>query len=514
MPRSKDHIKSIFNKNHKFEYKPLNPDRKETRVLVFEQKSHGQNRQSSSTLSCRLKVISLLNEPQPLYYAISYCWGKDPPLQRIVLNGDEAWVPESAVKALQTVCHPVYGKRDLPVWIDAICINQADDAEKSLQVAMMAEIYSKASQVLIWLGDEDSTTEAALKTINEVVLEQADGTVGDRRIFSDRSDLAALVKFFDTPYFGRLWPVQEICLSTSAVCWRGKFQIDWTAVLKTSMVVDKASDEYPEICGYDGCAGFLGVRAMGFIQSRGNSVHQYFEEVFMLCSMFETTDPRDEIYATLGLLDTRRLSRASLDLLRPDYTLALRDVYVRATVAAVYSRGALHHLAYAQRSDPVERYADPVERERDSCDVPSWVPRYDLRTLEAPVIPWRDRGSDGKTPAVYDFDTKILDVLKINGVIFSEVTCVRPAIPFLGSSVRDIHNGLEKLGVCFKYLWELDAGFGVTPDALKQIALTYVVFLGTKDQDKDEVVADFSAFLAMCKDHWEYARTLYSTHVF
>lgn len=48
------------------------------------------------------------------------------------------------------------------IWIDAICINQSDDAEKSVQVAMMADIYAGAKNVIVWLGEgTDSLEEKA-----------------------------------------------------------------------------------------------------------------------------------------------------------------------------------------------------------------------------------------------------------------------------------------------------------------------------------------------------------------
>jgi hypothetical protein len=40
------------------------------------------------------------------------------------------------------------------VWVDAICINQKDDQEKSRQAGMMHNIHQKAQRVVIWLGEE------------------------------------------------------------------------------------------------------------------------------------------------------------------------------------------------------------------------------------------------------------------------------------------------------------------------------------------------------------------------
>ncbi|KAK3364996.1 heterokaryon incompatibility [Lasiosphaeria ovina] len=38
------------------------------------------------------------------------------------------------------------------IWIDAVCIDQQDDAERIAQVAMMHRVYSAASYVVVWLG--------------------------------------------------------------------------------------------------------------------------------------------------------------------------------------------------------------------------------------------------------------------------------------------------------------------------------------------------------------------------
>ena len=48
------------------------------------------------------------------------------------------------------------------LWVDALCINQADSIEKSHQVNMMGEIYSKSAGVIIWLGDYVDTPLRAI----------------------------------------------------------------------------------------------------------------------------------------------------------------------------------------------------------------------------------------------------------------------------------------------------------------------------------------------------------------
>jgi hypothetical protein len=114
------------------------------------------------------------------YSAVSYSWGKDPATSVIGINGDKVRVPVSAEQALvgiflnlynlassepQQHCQTQYGDAivvSFPyIWVDAICINQLDLAEKSQQVSMMDQIYSQADTTLIWLGRDDGTTKQA-----------------------------------------------------------------------------------------------------------------------------------------------------------------------------------------------------------------------------------------------------------------------------------------------------------------------------------------------------------------
>ena len=49
-------------------------------------------------------------------------------------------------------------------WINAVCVKQIDDEEKSDQISYMHEVYTNASRVVIWLGttggDSDYFTES------------------------------------------------------------------------------------------------------------------------------------------------------------------------------------------------------------------------------------------------------------------------------------------------------------------------------------------------------------------
>jgi hypothetical protein len=104
----------------------------------------------------------------------------------------------------------------------------------------------------------------------------------------------------------------------------------------------------------------------------------YFDVVLMLCSHFGTSDPRDRIYVTLGIMDLSKWPNRLLDLIQPDYTLPVKVVYTLATVAAIQSSGRLPVLRWAHIYDPRLRFRKPEALDEDSYGVPSWVPRYDL----------------------------------------------------------------------------------------------------------------------------------------
>ena len=59
-----------------------------------------------------------------------------------------------AIKALRREHEP------RAIWIDAICINQADIAERGFQVAQMSSIYAMAETVIVWLGKGNEWTDS------------------------------------------------------------------------------------------------------------------------------------------------------------------------------------------------------------------------------------------------------------------------------------------------------------------------------------------------------------------
>ena len=91
-------------------------------------------------------------EDRSNYKALSYAWGAPKFTHNLHLVGGNIAVTHTVDSALRRLRNPEVPTR---LWVDAICINQRDIAEKNLQVTMMAQIFNQSQEVIIWLGGED-----------------------------------------------------------------------------------------------------------------------------------------------------------------------------------------------------------------------------------------------------------------------------------------------------------------------------------------------------------------------
>jgi hypothetical protein len=92
------------------------------------------------------------------YEALSYTWGDKLPDQAVYTGAGKFYITKN-VQAIMKELRLKPGKSRY-LWIDAICINQDDIVEKNSQVAMMAEIYKKATRVNIWLGESNQSSRS------------------------------------------------------------------------------------------------------------------------------------------------------------------------------------------------------------------------------------------------------------------------------------------------------------------------------------------------------------------
>lgn len=126
-------------------------------------------------------------------------------------------------RALKHIQEP---DREVVLWVDAICINQKEEAdgensEKSTQISMMTDIYRKAEEVIVWLGEPEQGENT---DITHTEVNQAVRYVNQLGNFDDLNhiasvhygilekaglyDLEPVFKFFRRGWFSRRWIVQ------------------------------------------------------------------------------------------------------------------------------------------------------------------------------------------------------------------------------------------------------------------------------------------------------------------
>lgn len=126
-----------------YDYRPL-PNPRTIRVAILEPAESTRD-----SLRLRLKRISLDSRDRLRYEALSYVWGASAGDQPVFCDGKVLLVTANCESALR---HLRLKKRPRVLWIDALCINQGSNSEKSRQVPLMGDIYESATRVLVWLG--------------------------------------------------------------------------------------------------------------------------------------------------------------------------------------------------------------------------------------------------------------------------------------------------------------------------------------------------------------------------
>ena len=101
----------------------------------------------------------------PPFYALSYVCGNDACSEEITINGRAVLVRPNLFAALQEIRSNFRGEHiaQLAIWIDAICIKQDNEEEKSMQIRSMHGVFSGAEEVLVWLGTVDDNIRMVLR---------------------------------------------------------------------------------------------------------------------------------------------------------------------------------------------------------------------------------------------------------------------------------------------------------------------------------------------------------------
>jgi Heterokaryon incompatibility protein (HET) len=389
-----------------FIYSLLDRAKREIRLVRLLPRKQDGVKRSNAIIQCSIEHLSL--DDLPIYTALSYVWGDATRTKPILVGETILQVTENLECALREF-QPEPGQASLDLWIDAISINQKDNAEKSSQVQMMRTIFENAQQVLVWLGPaaddsdrafekleiigkEASTyravrsyecrfylwkwmstkyTEDDLDPIIDAEMQQILSKVSSSNDSIDGATflMTATQALLRRSWWQRVWVLQEVTVAKEAIfaCGSKRLSAEYLSAALTVLrvhhrVVLGALQTVPD----DFVPSSLDSRPYIMMSYRITPKNCFLPLAALLRGTCDYTssdrrlcasDPRDYIYAMLGICtDAEELG------IVPDYSKSCSDVF--SEIAKAFDR------RYKARFLALCYFPKRLE------DLPSWVPDW------------------------------------------------------------------------------------------------------------------------------------------
>ena len=452
----------------KYKYLPLNKPEDIRLILLYPRLGFGN-------INCSL--IQGRHMHLFFYEAISYRWYGLEETEPIIIDGCKKHITKSVYDILAS-----RSSLFLPrlLWIDALCIDQNNNAEKSQQVVLMEKIYLNALFTTVILADPSSSPEhqeesgrlsiparydniwpenkdttdhvqaarLAFDLLKELHVLKEKALRGSNmrtyRLFEElglstakRRQWAAYSKLLQQPWFERVWVIQEIAFAPRVqVKYYGEV-IDWELLIEGVKKLKQAKDfflwlelQHSVPMLRDEHTGLSNILRM-------NKFRKHFRKEGLLDLMTSRSSYSREYFGLSGVLANSVHFQASnpRDLIfglmsmceapqKTDYAVSVRDVYVNVAKELVQGDGVRLLLHIAGLGNRVQ--SDP-----SALTLPSWVPdwtsgpRYD-RLQNA--HDWRrtgdfNAGGGAKfSPTITDADS-----LRVSGICVDEIGDIGPA---------------------------------------------------------------------------------------
>jgi hypothetical protein len=310
------------------------------------------------------------------FEAVSYTWGAAQPLCDVgVLDTQTSSTCAGTCSVGPNLLEILIHLRRLDtiraLWIDAICINQDDPFEKGEQVRRMYDIFKFASRTVIWLGQASFNSTEALQAL-EHLGKQLEYTSDDYFLPAPNASnqnwwqptypiplnlmtWESIAQLMQRPYFERLWVVQEVqTANADAIIHCGETEVSWYYVRRAFI---RCRFEMPALPQFSSPSHKREQYRADFLSRSLSTCDASL--LFRLATDYKCADPRDKVFAILGLLHPS-LTRS----IKSSYALAVQDVYTQAFLATVH---------YTRRLSLLDITYQPGS----GNELPSWLP--DLR---------------------------------------------------------------------------------------------------------------------------------------
>jgi hypothetical protein len=327
-------------------------------------------------LECTLFTASL--DAIPNYDALSYVWGDQSNPSQILLNENVFSITENLGEALLELQSSMMPQR---LWVDAICINQADMKERSEQVIKMRQIFQLASSTIAWLGPATRDSELAFSLLSQLEKQQhqkcnciedsnARCSTVSHIILHSKNFIAlqALGVLFSRDYWQRVWIVQEVVMARSVIILCGKSSIRWSSLSAIQRMLkrdthrkdlDKISHRNPYPFGVFRTLLSTG----GPFSLKGNFDYDSSSllDTLVFHAHKQATDARDKVFALVQLTGARNDGKLVIS-----YEKSVKEVYTDVVIFVVTTTNQLDIICARPRQD------------HKKYNLPSWVPSWEF----------------------------------------------------------------------------------------------------------------------------------------
>ena len=347
-----------------------NPDSRAFRILDLLPGTYDDD------ICVELRRSHLIDKEDPTFEALSYVWGAVDDPVTIYIGREKVYILKVTRNLATALRHLRCTDQSRTLWIDALCIDQFNTAERSSQVRIMADIYRLATKAVVWLGPVEDDSDEAMSLLIHLSSEvphpdrfgQSTAISDSNQTWAELLDqfpdvdrgLEALGRLINRDWFERLWIRQEIFFTSdvaSVQC--GHKQMSWKSFRNAIWLLRHSSQDQD-------------------VYRRWYKAHE--ERFRLLLRIFYTTpvslrwlrdnfrgtkcsDQRDRIYATLSLLfpEEQRLG------IVPDYSLSPLEIYKDAMARYIQS---VQQLSILRDVVPSPASQQP--------GWPSWVPDWSV----------------------------------------------------------------------------------------------------------------------------------------
>ena len=385
-------------------------------------------------LQCSLRS-AVIAQPPP-YAALSYTWSVGNPTGRILIGAFTVPVGANLELAL---LHLRDAKAVRTFWIDAICIDQKNSAERNNQVRRMKIIYENAEEVIVWLGPQADGSDLAMQLLKEIeeicsgnqhdpqftmqrllMLNQGASNSDKGSVTFGEDSWSLLNSLLNRTWWWRTWTLQEATVPSSRItiqcCQKSISEILYTLAKAIAFVKLSQPGQLPDAIMELREGRVLKPAELTDARRKHSQGDKTLDSSLHLLALLDTfrpqktSDMHDRIFAPLGLAIDVPAGQLQMDHSRPFHQIML-DIALFYIANNDYKLTVLGHRGL----DDIWGFFHPGETEEDKKKnaMPSWMPDWRPEDASNPytaIQPFPKAmacETDGKATRVYSPCTRM-----------------------------------------------------------------------------------------------------------